>query len=68
MHLANVIYRSHVCLLTLTPAVKVEGSDEDECAADETSAATVGIPHRDLTVHRPTTASEFFKMAGEKGG
>ena len=48
--------------------MKVEGSDEDECAADETSAATVGIPHRDLTVHRPTTASEFFKMAGEKGG
>ena len=51
-------------------AEKVEPMDTDEVdsAAEVTNgAASIGIPHRDLSVHRPTSAAEFFKKAAEKG-
>lgn len=61
---------ANVYSTVLFVAEKVEPMDTDEVdsAAEVTNgAASIGIPHRDLSVHRPTSAAEFFKKAAEKG-
>jgi len=55
----------------LFAAVKEEPMETDEVdspTAEVTNgAATIGIPHRDLSVQPPASAAEFFRKAEEKG-